>query len=73
MATVEGYFLLDNHKFSKEYQEIPGFAADLLAAVRATVKTISHGEYCAQFQGPLTGEILPLEQTVEISRVNSPI
>jgi hypothetical protein len=73
MATVEGYFLLDNHKFSKEYQEIPGFTADLLAAVRATVKTISYGEYCAELQEPLTGEILPLQQTVEISRVNSPI
>lgn len=73
MATVEGYFLLDNHKFSKEYREIPGFAADLLAAVRATLKTISQGQYSPVFREPLSGEILPLQQVLEISRVNSPI
>ena len=44
MAAVEGFLLLEDHKFSKEYREIPGFAADLLAAVRETVKTISHGQ-----------------------------
>ncbi len=42
IVTVKGYFLLNNYKFSKEYREIPGFAADLLVAVRVTIKTITH-------------------------------
>ncbi|KAL3420126.1 hypothetical protein PVAG01_08625 [Phlyctema vagabunda] len=62
MAAVEGYLLLDNHKFAEEYREIPGFAADLLAAVRQTVKTISHGKYSVEFQEPLKGTILSLQQ-----------
>ncbi len=58
MAMVDG-LLLDNYKFSTEYREIPGFATDLLAPVRATLKTTSHGQCLTESQEHLSGEILP--------------
>jgi len=37
MAIVEGFFLVDDYRFRKETREIPGFAADVLAAVANTI------------------------------------
>lgn len=39
-AAVEGYLREDNHKFLKESQECTVFAADLLKAVKDTLKSI---------------------------------
>jgi hypothetical protein len=39
-AAVEGYLRDDNHKFLKEIQEVPNFSADLLKAVKATLKSV---------------------------------
>jgi hypothetical protein len=60
MAMVEGFFLIDNHRFQKEIQEIPSFAVDLLAAVKVTSKTMTCGEYRIEFKEPLSGEKLRL-------------
>ena len=56
-AAVEGYLRHeDGHKFLKETQDVPNFAADLLKAVRATLKTLTR----ATFEDPITGESLRL-------------
>jgi hypothetical protein len=44
-ASVEGYLRHDNHKFLKESQEVPSFSVDLLTAVKATLKTVTCGDY----------------------------
>jgi hypothetical protein len=59
-AMVESFLLTDDHKFQKEIHEIPGFAADVLAAIKATLKTTTCGEYYPQFREPLSGEVLRL-------------
>jgi hypothetical protein len=59
-ASVEGYLRQeDGHKFSKETQEIPNFAADLLKAVRATLKTLTYVDNIT-FEDPISGEMLDL-------------
>jgi hypothetical protein len=61
MAMVEGFFLFDDHRFQKEIRENPGFIVDLLVAVKASSKTITHGDYnTVQFKKPLSGEVLRL-------------
>jgi hypothetical protein len=39
-AAVEGYLRDDNYRFLKETQEVPNFSADLLKAVKATLKSL---------------------------------
>lgn len=57
-AAVEGYLRHeDGHKFLKETQDVPNFAADLLKAVRATLKTLTRA---TTFEDPITGESLRL-------------
>lgn len=63
MAMVEGFFLFDDHRFQKETREIPGFAIDILTAVKATSKTITHGGYNTEFKEPLSGDILILRSS----------
>ncbi|CZT10229.1 uncharacterized protein RAG0_14761 [Rhynchosporium agropyri] len=61
MAMVESFLLTDDHKFQKEIDEMSGFAADVLAASKATSKLITCGEYHPEFKEPLSGKILRLE------------
>ncbi|KAL5344258.1 hypothetical protein ACLOAV_010762 [Pseudogymnoascus australis] len=60
LATVEGYLNCENHKFSKESSKVPSFSADLLAAVKTTLKTMRRGEYSVTFTEPFNGKELPL-------------
>ena len=55
-AAVREYFRDDNHMFLKETQEVPNFSADLLKAVKATLKrlTISHNRIVVK--DPVSGE-----------------
>jgi hypothetical protein len=62
MAMIEGSFPIDDHRFKKEIQEILGFAVGILAAVEATSKTITRGEYYTELKEPLNGEILVLQR-----------
>ena len=57
-AAVQGYLQHDNYKFLRESQEVPNFSADLLAAVKANLRTLSGFEI--DFKEPLTGMILSL-------------
>jgi len=61
MAMVEGFFQFDNHRLQKQIQENSGFAVDILAAVKATSKTITRSEYHTHFKEPLSGVVFPLE------------
>ena len=63
MAMVESFLQTDDHKFQKEIEEIPGFAVDVLAAVKATSKTITRGSYSPEFKEPLSGEVLILARS----------
>jgi len=60
MAMVEGFFLTNDHKFQKEIQEIPGFAVDILTAIKATSRTLTPGKYDPEFKELLSGEVLKL-------------
>ena len=60
MALVEGFVMVDDYPFRKEIREIPTFAVDFLAAVKATTKTITRGDYSPEFMEPLTGSKLRL-------------
>jgi hypothetical protein len=52
---VEGYLRFDKHKFLKECREIPAFSADLLAAVKDTLKTVYyHDKGDIMFRDPMS-------------------
>ena len=55
-AAVEGYLQHDNHKFLKEIQEVPNFSADLLKAVKATLKSITTSDDYIYVKDPVSGE-----------------
>jgi hypothetical protein len=55
-ASVRGYFRDDEHKFVKETQETPGFASDLLQAVKGALNTLKKGDYKASVADPLSGQ-----------------
>ena len=55
-TAVEGYLRQENgYKFLKETQEVPGFAANLPKAVRATLRTLT---YVHTFKDPISKETL---------------
>jgi hypothetical protein len=57
-AAVKGYLQCSNYKFLRESQEVPGFSADLLAAVKAALETMDrHTGFC---RDPFTGRFLKL-------------
>jgi hypothetical protein len=59
-AAVEGYLRQENgYKFLKEIQEVPNFAADLLKAVRATLRTSTY-VHTITFEDPISGKTLGL-------------
>ena len=61
MAMVEGFFTMQDERPFEETEEIPGFAADLLSAIKSTSKTIRSGEYGrAEFKEPLSGDFVRL-------------
>lgn len=55
-AAVEGYLRDDNHKFLKETQEVPNFSADLLKAVKATLKGLTISYSSIVVKDPVSGE-----------------
>jgi hypothetical protein len=57
-AAVEGYLRRDDHKFLKETEEVPNFSADLLKAVKATLKDLTYVDYSITFKDPISGESL---------------
>jgi hypothetical protein len=59
-AAVEGYLRQDNCKFLTETPKVPEFLADLLKAVRATIKNIAHESYYFTFEDPISGVRLRL-------------
>jgi hypothetical protein len=59
-ASVERYMLSDGHKFIEETQNAAGFSADLLMAVKDTMKTLRRGKYHVEFKEPITGETLQI-------------
>ena len=60
-AAVEGYLRDDNHKFRKEAQDVPNFSADLLKAVRTTLKNLAYRNSEIQFEDPISGVTMPLK------------
>jgi hypothetical protein len=59
-AAVEGYLRQETgHKFLKEIQEVPNFAADLLKAVRATLRTSTY-VHTITFEDPISRKTLGL-------------
>jgi hypothetical protein len=58
IAAVEGYLQYDNYKFLRETQEVPNFSVDLLQAVKATLKTITHSKSSINFKDPISSETL---------------
>lgn len=63
MAMVESFLQTDDYRFQKEILEIPGFAADVLAAIKVTSNTIKCGEYNPEFKEPLSGKVLTLKRS----------
>lgn len=59
-ASVAGYLQSDKHKFLKETQEYPSFAADLLLEVRSTLDR-PNSNLVGTFEDPISGKILELE------------
>lgn len=55
-ASVRDYFRHPVHKFVKECEETPGFAWDLLQAVKAALDTLNKGNYKVSVTNPLSGE-----------------
>jgi hypothetical protein len=60
LATVEGYLNCDDHKFSKGSSKVPSFSADLLVAVKTTLKSMRRGDSSVTFTEPISGEKLAL-------------
>ncbi|KFY84307.1 hypothetical protein V500_09422 [Pseudogymnoascus sp. VKM F-4518 (FW-2643)] len=60
-ASVEGYLNLQHHKFSEEAQCVASFSADLLIAVRETMRSIRvNGSSGIEFEEPISGKLLLL-------------
>jgi hypothetical protein len=55
---VEGYLRSDICKFPKKAPALPEFAADLLATVKATLKTVSFSDFQLKFEDPISGKIM---------------
>jgi hypothetical protein len=60
-AAVEGYLRRDNYEFSKKAKELHNFSVDLLKAVKATFKTLTHNKFCNIFKDSSSGETLDLK------------
>ena len=56
LATVEGYLNCNNHKFSKGSSKVPSFSADLLVAVKTTLKSMRCDDLSVTFTEPISGE-----------------
>ena len=54
-ASVKGFFVQDEHKFSNEAKEVPGFSSDLLMAVKSALKTLRKEDYKAWIIDPIDG------------------
>lgn len=62
MASVEGYLQLQHHKFSEEAQGVASFSADLLIAVRETIRSIRiHPSIYIEFEEPISEKALQLQ------------
>lgn len=61
-ASVEGYMLSEQHKFTEEAQYIAGFSADLLTVVKETMNTMRCGRDCIEFEEPISGKFLVLKR-----------
>ena len=59
-ASVRDYFDQDKHKFAKEATEIPGFAVDLLEAVKDALKNLIRGQYEVSTIDPISGRQIKL-------------
>lgn len=62
-AAVKGYLQQDEHKFSREMREVHNFSADLLKAVKSTLKTVSRSDNYKAGKGiivtdPLRGDMI---------------
>jgi len=55
-AAVKGYLRDDNYRFLKETQEVPNFSADLLKAVKATLKSLTISYTSITVKDPVSGE-----------------
>lgn len=55
-AAVKGYLRDDNYRFQKETQEVPNFSADLLKAVKATLKSLTITHSSITVKDPVSGE-----------------
>lgn len=60
-AAVHAYLHSDNFKFSKETQDVPEFAADLLEALTVALKSFEYKKYCT-YKDPFTEERLPFRK-----------
>ncbi len=60
VASVRGYLKQSKHKFSKEVEELPGFASDLLDAVKSTLETFQSYDDRVKFTDPIN------EQTINM-------
>ncbi|KFY53479.1 hypothetical protein V496_07539 [Pseudogymnoascus sp. VKM F-4515 (FW-2607)] len=62
MTSVEGYLQLRHHKFSEEAQGVASFSADLLIAVRETIRSIRvNPNFAIEFEEPISGKALQLQ------------
>jgi BTB/POZ domain len=59
-AAVDGYIRQHNHKFAREAREVPGFSADLLDAVRTTIRGMGCPKCKFSFIDPITQNLNPL-------------
>jgi hypothetical protein len=62
-AAVEGCLRLHYYPFESEASKIPGFAADLLNAVRATMESVAIEYNMVTFEDPISGVKLQLKRT----------
>lgn len=54
-TAVKAYLLDDNYRFQKETQEVPNFSADLLKAVKATLKSLAITYSSITVKDPVSG------------------
>jgi hypothetical protein len=69
-AAVEEYLQRDSHKFAEECHNLPGFSADLLAAVKKTLLTVSSSRGTVDFKEPLSEKMMPLYRSTPIDDSN---
>jgi len=64
-AAVEGYLQDDNHKFLRETQDVPDFAADLLREVKVALKSLTANTRGASvtFKDPFCEQVFQLQRS----------